>query len=232
MLDTIVKTVAGLVGGSMSQDAAEDAAAKNIQQQRQFAKHGIKWRVKDAIDAGIHPLYALGAQTASFSPVSVGGSPMGEAISQAGQDVGNALARTMTLSERQAVSAQTALQLEGMKLDNVMKATQIEKLRQINATPAFPETASTPAGSLEAIFNSPVGLQSEPARVTRTPWRYAGIDFDPSPFISDAQTAQNRHGEWVEGAWGPFGTIPHDLLYKLYQLPGIVRHYLGSVRYR
>lgn len=46
---------------------------KNWANQREFAKHGIRWRVEDAIAAGIHPLAALGVNTASGSPVSIGG---------------------------------------------------------------------------------------------------------------------------------------------------------------
>lgn len=37
-------------------------------EQREFAKMGIQWRVQDAIAAGLHPLFALGANLPSFSP--------------------------------------------------------------------------------------------------------------------------------------------------------------------
>lgn len=43
---------------------------ENLELQREFAQHGIQWKVNDAISAGIHPLAALGADTMSFTPSS------------------------------------------------------------------------------------------------------------------------------------------------------------------
>lgn len=44
-------------------------AQQNFAFQREFAEQGIQKRVEDAKKAGIHPLYAIGAQTPSVSPV-------------------------------------------------------------------------------------------------------------------------------------------------------------------
>lgn len=43
--------------------------------QREMAQNGVRWRVQDAIEAGLHPLFALGAQLpgASTTPISIGG---------------------------------------------------------------------------------------------------------------------------------------------------------------
>lgn len=75
---------AGLLGAGLSYKAhkktiasQEKANEMNIQLQKDFAKHGISWKVQDAKDAGLHPLAALGAQTMSFSPSSVGGDYSG-----------------------------------------------------------------------------------------------------------------------------------------------------------
>ena len=40
-------------------------ALHQMANQREFAKHGIQWRVDDAKAAGIHPLAALGSPTRS-----------------------------------------------------------------------------------------------------------------------------------------------------------------------
>ena len=61
MLDALGSVVSGLFGKS--------EADKNIKYQKQFAQHGIRWKVEDAKAAGLHPLYALGANTHSFTPV-------------------------------------------------------------------------------------------------------------------------------------------------------------------
>ena len=45
--------------------------------QRQFAKHGIRWKVQDAKAAGIHPLAALGVSPSQAAPTAVGGDPAG-----------------------------------------------------------------------------------------------------------------------------------------------------------
>lgn len=44
-------------------------ANQNFAFQREFAEQGIQKRVEDAKKAGIHPLYAMGANTPSVSPV-------------------------------------------------------------------------------------------------------------------------------------------------------------------
>lgn len=49
----------------------------NAATQREFAQHGLQWRVADAVAAGVHPLYAVGASGANFAPgaqVSEGGA--------------------------------------------------------------------------------------------------------------------------------------------------------------
>lgn len=54
--------------GIKNRNAIAKANAQNIAYQREFAKNGIQWRVQDARNAGINPMYALGAQGASFTP--------------------------------------------------------------------------------------------------------------------------------------------------------------------
>lgn len=75
----VVPAVAGiagsLLGNKSSKDAAEanreaqaDANAQNLAAQREFAQMGLRWKVADARAAGLHPLSAIGASGASFSP--------------------------------------------------------------------------------------------------------------------------------------------------------------------
>lgn len=64
--------------------------------------------------AGLHPLYALGASTSSPSPISINtpvGSPLGEAIARAGQDVGRAVAAQETAEQREI----RALEMEAVR---------------------------------------------------------------------------------------------------------------------
>lgn len=147
MLGDILNFGAKIIGGIMGQNEAENAredqknmAAQNIEAQKQFAQEGIRWKVADARQAGIHPLYALGANTVSYSPVSLGSvpsSPLGEAIASSGQDLSRAVDSTMTSSERSTKMAATALLLEKGGLENELLRTQIAKLRS-QVGPAFP----------------------------------------------------------------------------------------------
>lgn len=122
-----------------SEQARQDrVAANNIALQKEFAQQGIRWKVEDAKAAGVHPLYALGASTHSFSPVSVGGAGypgdpgvsqstpaidtgMPNALANAGQDIGRAVSAMKTPQERMS----DALALENMSLQNDLLRSQI-----------------------------------------------------------------------------------------------------------
>lgn len=151
MLGPLISAGASLAGGllnSRAQQKANDAnalmAQENIKLQKEFATHGIRWKVDDAREAGIHPLYALGAQTTSFSPVSVGAVPatgLGSGLAAAGQDLSRALNATRTAPERLEATAAARLQLEGLSLDNDIKratyASALQKIKQ-NENPPIP----------------------------------------------------------------------------------------------
>lgn len=136
LLGGAISAGAGLIGGKMEADATAKnnrlqmiQAVENRELQKQFAKEGIQWRVADARAAGIHPLAALGAQTASFSPIQLGTSPesgMGNALASAGQDIGRAISATSTTAGRANQQVQ-ALQLENMSLQNDLLRSQIAK---------------------------------------------------------------------------------------------------------
>lgn len=77
----------GGLGEIFGLDQSKRADAKNrkfqwkvlqeqLKYQREFAQHGMRWRVEDAKAAGLHPLSVLGAQgLPSYSPVSVDSTP-------------------------------------------------------------------------------------------------------------------------------------------------------------
>jgi len=119
MFGNLISAGASLLGGLMQSKQAD----KQADLQKQFAQSGIQWKVKDAEKAGIHPLYALGANTTSYQPVSVG--DLG--ISQAGQDIGRAIDSTRSVSGK-AEALQLSLaqaQVEGANLDNDIKRADL-----------------------------------------------------------------------------------------------------------
>lgn len=148
--EALIGAGANLLGGLFGRQGAKDqnaaamaVAERNIALQREFAQNGIRWKVADAKKAGIHPLYALGASTTSFSPVSVGSvnemAPLADMSRNLGQDLTRAANATRTAPERVAATKLTALQLEGAQLDNDLKRTQIassiQRLKQQSNPP-------------------------------------------------------------------------------------------------
>ena len=204
---SILGPIATIGSGIMSYFGAKDAnkanaaaAERNIQMQEEFAKQGIRWKVNDARKAGIHPLYALGAQTTSFSPVSVGATNEmagpAAAMASLGQDLSRSVNATRTTSERGHAVAATEIQLEGLKLDNEIKraslASAIQRLKQ-NENPPFP--GILPEGKLDDT----------------TPLVAGGTKLDLDRRWSDGQTFEDRWGEWG-GSLAGLAVLGADLL--------------------
>lgn len=145
------KLIGGLIGRNDAKDAqqrADYAAAQNIALQKEFAQHGIQWKVDDAKRAGIHPLYALGAQTTSFSPVSVGqvsDSSLPNALASAGQDISTAINRTRTQDQRDAAFVKTTqdLTLTKMGLENELLSSKVAQIRA-SLNPPMPAIGPVP----------------------------------------------------------------------------------------
>lgn len=112
MFGAIAAGVGSLAGGIVNGITSNRLANKNIAAQREFAQNGIRWRVEDAKRAGIHPLYALGANTASFSPVQGYGGDYGvsDALANFGQGIDRAVEAKMTRDERERFEARQEMQ--------------------------------------------------------------------------------------------------------------------------
>lgn len=152
------------------------ALKDNKVSQEEFAKHGIRWKVRDAEQAGIHPLYALGASTTSFSPVSVGDyAGLGRGIGEFGQDIGRAINSTRTSDERREAEVSAFMQnavtqsdmrvasaenkekmdrvfavdMAHKELQNTLLASQIMRLNQ-TPNPPFPSTTGSALSGFSA----------------------------------------------------------------------------------
>lgn len=133
----------GFAGGLISSDSNKDMASANSAMQKEFAQNGIRWKVADAQAAGIHPLYAMGANTVAFNPVSTGDTSIGSALSSFGQDVSRSIHATRTSRERDDAIAKSALmdslKVRNQELQNDLLSVQIAKL---GASPNPPMPAS------------------------------------------------------------------------------------------
>jgi hypothetical protein len=174
-LGAINPALGSAVGGTLSSvlksneeqkryEAEQALAQQNMAMQKEFAQQGIRWKVEDAKQAGIHPLYALGANTISFNPVQTGSS--GSYLSDMGQDISRAIHATRTFGERQeAVNATAnALKLQNMELQNQLLASQIAKMQQTPnpPMPTYDGFAPTTADVGQQ------GIKVEPAKVIVT----------------------------------------------------------------
>jgi len=125
MLGSLISAGASLFGGFLGNKQADKQAAL----QKEFAQHGISWKAKDAERAGISKLYAIGAPSVSYSPVSTGS--LGAGIADAGSKIGAAIdsqtgpGGTTTGKLSGITAAIAAEQLRGVKLDNDIKSTKL-----------------------------------------------------------------------------------------------------------
>lgn len=205
-LSAIVSVGSNLLGGMMGSNEKEkdrqfqlQQAAKNEALQREFAQNSIRWKVEDAKAAGLHPLAALGTQSAGYSPTIISSgsaNPMGDAVRGAGQDLSRALTATRTGSER--VDAYTAaiqgLNLERGQLENDLLRSRIARLNSGQVGPAAPQPAGEPyltdgAGGPGGVKDKPMDVMvnrnnpyAEPGAVADTGWaRTASGGWAPIP---------------------------------------------------
>lgn len=205
ILGPIISGASSLLGGILSSGAAKDAAEEQAELQKEFAQNAIRWKVADAKAAGVHPLYALGANTVSYSPVSVGDTSIGSALSDMGQDVGRAVEAVQSQPERDAAKKLTLLQLERAGLENEYLKTQIQgqvtsNLRNAQVPPPFP------------------GLLAETRKGPQsTDWyKWVGLNLRHNPWFSDAETIENIHGDSeLAQTLHAMGSIPADVIYNL-----------------
>lgn len=134
----IASGIGSIIGAGQSGANAAAINQANYEHQKEFAQNGIRWKVADAKAAGLHPLAALGAQTAGYTPSAVvGDSPDFSFLRDIGQDVGRAIDAKSTAAERAANKAKidqgTNLELEGKQLDNEYKRTLIASQKQDDA---------------------------------------------------------------------------------------------------
>lgn len=134
--------IGSLIGGKMDRDQAEEQQQRSYDQQKEFAQMGIRWKVADAVAAGLHPLAALGANTTSFSPISVGSSDFGGSLGRMGQDIGRAAEAHLDSNDRRLKDAMVA-KAEAEAEHAVLQNTQLkaEIARQSQVGPGIPSVA-------------------------------------------------------------------------------------------
>lgn len=225
MFESLIGAGASLLGGILGGKRQDDSAAKQLAAQKEFAQSGIQWKVADAKKAGISPYYALGASTASYSPVSVGDGGIGKGLSDASQDLSRAAKAAMPADDRDGLLRdQGKLALENQGLQNDLLRVQIAKERA-QLGPPMPSLASKslidgqPATELVSVGGAPVkaeGLKQKPDTIPATNRIRAGLRLYTNPWFSDGQDLEDRYGDYAGGVLGALN-VPADVLYTAHK---------------
>lgn len=221
----------GLLGSS-SQKRTNAANLANAQldrdYQKEFAQQGIQWRVKDAQDAGIHPLYSLGASIPTFSPVSTNlTAPTGLArgVSSAGQDISRAVAATSSETQRYTSARMADLAIQRGQLENELLRLQIRR-QASQIGPAFPVPSASAGLTIPGQGDSsrikdlaqerttphPDAMHSEPGAIVDVGWaKTAGGGYAPVPSENVKERIEDQIGPemaWMLRNYGPKKTPP------------------------
>lgn len=195
--------ILGGIGSIASSFLGKSAADQQADNQIKFAKNAIQWKVADAKKAGIHPLYALGANTTSYSPVSVGQPDLGAM----GQDIGSAIERVSNPQEK-ASGALAGLALERAGLENDLLRAQIARAR-INVAGQVPMARMLSVGGM--------GIAPNPSDSPASEWEN---EFGEAADVIGAGRLVNEVSKQVPGKADKF--ITDSLLKPGWRDRGIV----------
>lgn len=197
--------------------------------QQKAMKHGIQWRVNDANAAGVHPLYALGAQLPMYSPSSqINFGDMGQDISRArmaAQDRNDRMRQLEGADRSNAVSRERdsvrfALDTERANLENELLRSQIGRMNSAQVGPSMP-AYSAPSPRFQPRAADPVISSSgNPAReaghitdygFTRLPRNRLGVvpsvdmqqRMEDNVFLQAPWSLRNQVGPWFDYNYFP-----------------------------
>lgn len=166
------------VGSNLGLWGGDDHAGRDQRQATDYAiRQSIVGKVAAAKEAGISPLYALGAPVMSASSAVGTGGTTGGQLSSMGQDISGAVAKGMTPTEKQL----EALALEKAGLEN-------EHLRaQIGYVKAQTLGATNPGMGIPEVVQNPQRTKGV---------NLFGYPFEFAPSTSDVgNSTENRYGD-------------------------------------
>lgn len=178
-----------------NREAVATANEQNIDAQREFAQMGIQWRVADALKAGIHPLAAIGASGASFSPTFQAFTDDSAARRHSfvkdfvGQNLSRAMFATMTADDRAA----SLLRLKNMDLHNQL----LEKeLKSPQLGPPFPSVVEQPLERVAAEADAQWQEAGWHPGVTYMKTRTGFIPMMPTNLSEAVESDENLQRQW------------------------------------
>lgn len=195
MLPALISAGASLLGGFLGNQQKTEGQNREIELQKEFAQNGLRWKIDDAKAAGIHPLAALGATGAAYSPVGLGDNDTAASFASAGQDFSRAIDATRTAPEQAGAYGKKieALTLDRMGLENQLLRAQILDITAPRRPP-FP------------MADSGYEMPGQPGSGLKV----AGLPVKKDTGFSDAQDVEDRYGDIVQMIYG-IPTLAADL---------------------
>lgn len=176
---------------------------QQINQNMDLAKHGLGYRVEDAVAHGLSPLIGAGVNPASGSSVSVGN----DAMSDAGQSFGRAIKALGSAEDREKEDRKTvALAHERQHLENdTLRADLVSKVRREaqQLGPPFPLNWSSMVSGERSPKRSASGFaldddkmkQKEESAPTVRSLPVWGLPLKTYPGRASAQDIENEYGD-------------------------------------
>lgn len=138
----VAQAIAEVGGKAADINMARKQASTQYERQKEFAQSGIQWRVRDAEAAGLHPLYAIGANVPTYTP----SQPVNFGISEMASRMGQNLSRAARAGELDADRKRVMeMQLAVAASDIRLKDAQADAA-YAQAARAAQETALMPGG--------------------------------------------------------------------------------------
>lgn len=221
-MSNLVSAFANIIGASM---ASRDSS-QNRKAQYDFAQRGLQWKVADAKKAGLHPLAAINATGAFYSPVH---SDAASFARDAGQDLSRALASHMSARERrtaehaavvrQQIDDDIALRESNARIENTNAETELlrSQIARMNSAQVGPGVPDAAPGSVNVLPSEVVtGDVGAPERAPGMVTDYQfGRTASGGYTIMQSQDFHNRTEDTPQD-WGwqfRNGLIPHSNIF-------------------
>lgn len=209
-------SISDLWGGTQASRDAQQANAdslsvslQNMEFQKQLATHGIRWRVEDAVAAGLHPLVGAGVNPTSYSPSHYipGSVPRsrdaGEGLSRMGQDISRAQLAKATQGERDLNSAMRDKVIAETDQSRAQAAESRARTLRDSLPPPIPsmyKAYQDQHGRIQWAYNPEyaLGLSANPMKMYGMGFRdvFGGPDTNSGPFNVPPRSSTNT---W---SWG------------------------------
>lgn len=201
-IGALISGGSSLLGGILGGNRADAQAEQNRQMQLAFAQNAIQWKVEDAKKAGVHPLFALGASTGSFTPVANNsGEVLGDAIGKMGQNIGRAVEASGDRESKALLMTKAKLEVENQGLQNDILRQKIASDIRVQSQAAGSPPLAPPVGfnfdPTDPKKGWPLKVEEDTRQALSTfgrPWQIMNTP--------DAQAVENRYGDLVEELGG------------------------------